>query len=311
MAFSDFDVTPNDPCMVNANLKSSLSSGVTFPMNGWQIEILHLPLTTGIDEILTLFTKYGAIAKVGAIHDIKARSLTYYVSFERESDSTDALKENGKKVGTSSITVIKHESSEATKGNKRLRTEDTSGGWGSSATTTSQSDGWGATDSQAADSWGGGSGGSSRGRGRGRGGSSAGGGRACFKCGEEGHMSRECPKGGGGGGGGSRACFKCGEEGHMSRECPKNVGGGGSRSCFRCGEEGHISTGCPKGGGKGCFNCGEEGHMSRECSKPRRGRGGGSGGNFGNRGNSNNSGGNEWGSSEPTASTSTVDSSWD
>lgn len=24
---------------------------------------------------------------------------------------------------------------------------------------------------------------------------------ACFKCGEEGHMSRECPQGGGGGGG--------------------------------------------------------------------------------------------------------------
>ncbi|XP_046585574.1 probable ATP-dependent RNA helicase DDX4 isoform X6 [Haliotis rubra] len=74
-----------------------------------------------------------------------------------------------------------------------------------------------------------------------------GGSRACFKCGEEGHMSRECPSGGGGGGGGSRACFKCGEEGHMSRECPSGGGGGGG------------------GGKKGCFKCGEDGHMAREC----------------------------------------------
>ena len=53
---------------------------------------------------------------------------------------------------------------------------------------------------------------------------------SCFKCGQSGHMSRECPQGDkrgrDGGGGGDRACFKCGEQGHMSRECPQ--GGGGS-----------------------------------------------------------------------------------
>ncbi|ESO91203.1 hypothetical protein LOTGIDRAFT_72314, partial [Lottia gigantea] len=92
-----------------------------------------------------------------------------------------------------------------------------------------------------------------------------GGGKGCFKCGQEGHMSRECPSGGGQSRG--KGCFKCGEEGHMSRECPK--GGGGGRGCFKCGEEGHMSRECPSGGGqsrgKGCFKCGEEGHMSREC----------------------------------------------
>lgn len=52
-------------------------------------------------------------------------------------------------------------------------------------------------------------------------------------------------------GGSNRTCNKCGEEGHMARECPTGGGGGGSRSCYKCGKEGHISRDCPEGGRDG------------------------------------------------------------
>ncbi|CAG9327354.1 unnamed protein product [Blepharisma stoltei] len=101
-------------------------------------------------------------------------------------------------------------------------------------------------------------------------------GRECFKCGETGHMSKECPNPSKSGG--DRACYKCGETGHMSKECTNPAKSGGDRACYKCGESGHMSKECTNPstknvGNKGCFKCGQEGHMSRECPNPGENRG--------------------------------------
>ena len=82
------------------------------------------------------------------------------------------------------------------------------------------------------------------------------GGKGCYKCGEFGHMARNCGSGGDTRAGGGDGCFKCGEDGHFARECTNSssgfqsrgrVGGGGyipkEEDDFDVLYQNHISTG--------------------------------------------------------------------
>ncbi|KAL4556430.1 hypothetical protein LXL04_039082 [Taraxacum kok-saghyz] len=106
----------------------------------------------------------------------------------------------------------------------------------------------------------------------------------CFKCGQFGHISRQCQSK-------QIACFRCGEVGHKYDTCGKkgdvNVSGKKGKKnvmaakevtsdaprCYRCGKLGHKRPECPKEDQQvTCFGCGEVGHKAGQCSKKENGQ---------------------------------------
>ena len=135
-------------------------------------------------------------------------------------------------------------------------------------------------------------------RGGGRGGRP----QVCYNCGQEGHISAECPNPRVEGG--VKKCYNCGELGHISADCPQprkereprarkgDRGGynehddrGGmakpnrkeERACRICGKVGHLARDCRSAGAKTdktCRICGKVGHLARDCRSKGAQKGG-------------------------------------
>jgi len=80
----------------------------------------------------------------------------------------------------------------------------------------------------------------------------------CFRCGENGHHSKDCTKLS------NDVCFNCKQEGHTKRFCPQMP----KLICNHCKQEGHIKNECPMG--NKCFHCEADNHKSWQCPLKRK-----------------------------------------
>jgi hypothetical protein len=120
----------------------------------------------------------------------------------------------------------------------------------------------------------------------------------CFKCGQLGSRSSECPHPKRGSATPSKSppnvsCYNCGKTGHGTSNCPSPQKGSStprrpstsfpSGNCYTCGQSGHWSGSCqsPRRGSARtpsrttssdkCFSCGQTGHWSKNCPRRKQG----------------------------------------
>uniref|UniRef100_A0A8C6CGW1 Zinc finger CCHC-type containing 13 n=1 Tax=Moschus moschiferus TaxID=68415 RepID=A0A8C6CGW1_MOSMO len=81
----------------------------------------------------------------------------------------------------------------------------------------------------------------------------------CYRCGESGHLAKDCNLL-------DDICYNCGESGHIAKDCaePKRER---EHCCYTCGRPGHLARDCDRQEEQKCYSCGKSGHIQKDCTQ--------------------------------------------